>query len=111
MLEGEAVNRIDERASIEYFGGRIPDRMGIILGVLDCTLESISIARRMDGFCKETGLKDFWLVLNKIESEETQSILMDELADPQSNVVGSISYDRELKKRACLETLSLNVRH
>jgi CO dehydrogenase maturation factor len=72
--------------------------MDIILGVLDCTLESVSIARRMDGFCKETGLKDFWLVLNKIESEETESILMDKLADLQSKVIGSISYDQELIK-------------
>jgi len=42
MIEGDAVNLIDMKAGIEHFGRRIPDRMDIILGVLDCTLESVS---------------------------------------------------------------------
>jgi len=98
LIEGGSVNLIDEKAGVEHFGRRIPDRMDIILGVLDCTLESVSIARRMDGFCKETGMKDFWLVLNKIESREIESMLMDRLADLQSKVIGSVPYDQELTK-------------
>ena len=96
MVEGDAVNLIDEKAGIEHFGRRIPDRMDIILGVLDCTLESISIARRMDKFCKQAEIKEFWLILNKIESEKMKSLLMENLGGLKEKVVGSIPYDQEL---------------
>jgi len=96
MVEGDAVNLIDEKAGIEHFGRRIPDRMDIILGVLDCTLESISIARRMDRFCKQAAIKEFWLILNKIESEEIKSMLVDNLAGLKEKVIGSITYDQDL---------------
>jgi len=96
LVEGDAVNLIDEKAGIEHFGRRIPDRIDIILGVLDCTLESVSIARRMDRFCKEAGIEEFQLVLNKIESEEMATLMMDLLGDLGDRVIGSLPYDPEL---------------
>mgnify|MGYP003681894120 CR=1 FL=1 len=98
MVEGDAVNLIDMKAGIEHFGRRIPDRMDIILGVLDYTLESVSIAKRMDKFCREANIKNFYLILNKIGSEEVESMLMDKLADLQEKVIGLIPYDQELIK-------------
>ena len=98
MIEGDAVNLIDMKAGIEHFGRKIPDRMDIILGVLDYTLESVSIAKRMAEFCREAGIKNFWLILNKIGSEEVESLLMDKLATLRDKVIGSISYDQELIK-------------
>ena len=98
MVEGDAVNLIDMKAGIEHFGRKIPDRMDIILGVLDYTLESVSIAKRMAEFCQEAGIKNFWLILNKIGSEEVESMLMDKLVSLQDNVIGSIAYDQELIK-------------
>jgi CO dehydrogenase maturation factor len=96
MLEGDAVNLIDMKAGIEHFGRKIPDRMDIILGVLDYTLESVSIAKRIAGFCQEGGIENFWLILNKIGSEEVKSMLMDKLMNLRNKVIGSISYDQEL---------------
>ena len=96
MVEGEAVNLIDMKAGLEHFGRRIPDRMDIILGVLDYTLESVSIAQRMDEFCRQAGIKDYWLILNKIGSEEVEAILMDKLAGLRDRVIGLIHYDQEL---------------
>ena len=98
MVEGDAVNLIDMKAGIEHFGRKIPDRMDVILGVLDYTLESVSIAKRMAEFCQEAGIKNFWLILNKIGSEEVESLLMDKLVNLQDKVIGSISYDQELIK-------------
>jgi len=98
MVEGDAVNLIDMKAGIEHFGRKIPDRMDVILGVLDYTLESVSIAKRMAEFCQEAGIKDFWLILNKIGSEEVESMLMDKLVNLRDKVIGSISYDQELIK-------------
>ncbi len=98
MVEGDAVNVIDMKAGIEHFGRTIPDRMDVILGVLDYTLESVSIAKRIAEFCQEAGIQDFWLILNKIGSEEVESLLMDKLGNLQGKVIGSISYDQELIK-------------
>ena len=98
MVEGDAVNLIDMKAGIEHFGRKIPDRMDVILGVLDYTLESVSIAKRMAEFCQEAGIKNFWLILNKIGSEEVESMLMDKLVNLRDQVIGSISYDQELIK-------------
>jgi CO dehydrogenase nickel-insertion accessory protein CooC1 len=66
--------------------------------VLDYTLESVSIAKRMAEFCQEAGIKNFWLILNKIGSEEVESLLMDKLVNLRDKVIGSISYDQELIK-------------
>lgn len=98
MVEGDAVNLIDMKAGIEHFGRKIPDRMDVILGVLDYTLESVSIAKRMAEICQEADIKDFWLILNKIGSEEVESMLMDKLVNLRDKVIGSISYDQELIK-------------
>ena len=98
MLQGDAVNLIDMKAGIEHFGRRIPDRMDVILGVLDYTLESVSIAKRMAEFCQEAGIKNFWLMLNKIGSDDVASLLMDKLGDLQEKVIGSILFDQELIK-------------
>ena len=101
MVKGDAVNLIDMKAGIEHFGRKIPDRMDIILGVLDSTLESISIAKRIALFCQEAGVNQFFLVLNKIGSKEIESMLLDKLSTLRDKVIGSIPYDQELVK-ACL---------
>ncbi len=98
MVEGDAVNLIDMKAGIEHFGRRVPDRMDVVLGVLDSTLESVSIAKRMAEFCQQAGIKNFWLILNKIGSDEVESLLMDKLVNLQDKVIGSIPYDQELIK-------------
>ena len=95
-VTGDAVCLIDMKAGIEHFGRKVPDRLDVILGILDYTLESVSIAERMDEFCQEAGIEDFYLVLNKIGSEAVQSILLEKLAGLQRRVIGSIDFDQEL---------------
>ena len=90
------MNLIDMKAGIEHFGRRIPDRMDIILGVLDYTLESVSIAARIAEFCEEAGIRNFWLVLNKIGSPEVEAMLMDKLGSLRERVLGVLSYDQGL---------------
>lgn len=96
MVRGEAVNLIDMKAGIEHFGRGIPHRDDIILGILDYTLESVSIAKRMAVFCQEAGIRDFWLILNKIGSPEVKSLLLEKLGRLRERVLGTLSYDQEL---------------
>ena len=73
--------------------------MDMILVVLDPTLESVSIAKRIEGFCRKSEMKNFWLILNKIGSKEMKSMMMDKLGELKSRVLGSISYDPQLVQR------------
>jgi CO dehydrogenase maturation factor len=100
MIAGDFVSLIDEKAGVEHFGRRIPDRMDMILGVLDCTRESVSIARRISGFAKATGMDNVWLVLNKTESEDMVHQMMSLLGELSGKVIGSLPYKRELVSAA-----------
>ncbi len=96
MVKGDSVNIIDMKAGIEHFGRRVPDRMNAVLGVLDCSLESVSIAKRMDQFRRDAGINNYWLILNKVESRETESLMTDQLGDLRDKVIGSIGYDQKV---------------
>jgi CO dehydrogenase maturation factor len=98
MVEGEAVNLIDMKAGVEHFGRKIPNQMDIILGVMDYTLESVSIAKRVAHFCDEAAMDDYWFILNKIGSGEVESMLMDKLGSLKQRVIGSVPFDQELIK-------------
>jgi CO dehydrogenase maturation factor len=100
MLEDDVVSLIDEKAGVEHFGRRIPDRMDIILGVLDCTRESVSIARRIHGFATEMGTDNAWFVLNKVESQEMSDRMMDLLGELSDKVIGTVPYITDLVKAA-----------
>jgi CO dehydrogenase maturation factor len=98
LIQGKAVNLIDMKAGIEHFGRRIPDRVDIILGVLDCTLESISLAKRMDRLCRQAGISDYWLILNKVGAPEVKAMLIDKLGGLRQRVIAAIPYEQELIK-------------
>ena len=92
LIEDAVVSLIDEKAGVEHFGRRIPDRMDIILSILDCTRESVSIARRISGFAKEIQTENAWFVLNKAESKAMEAQMMDLLGELGTRVIGSVPY-------------------
>lgn len=92
LIEDPVVSLIDEKAGVEHFGRRIPDRMDIILGILDCTRESVSIARRISGFGPEMHTHHLWFVLNKAESNAMADQMMDLLGELSTKVIGSVPY-------------------
>lgn len=98
IASGDAVSIIDMKAGVEHFGRGIPHSLDIVLGVLDYTLESVSIARRMAEFCHQGGIENYWLILNKIGSDEIESMILDKLGDLHHRVIGSIHFDQDLIK-------------
>lgn len=90
LIEDAVISLIDEKAGVEHFGRRIPDRMDIVLGILDCTRESVSIARRISGFAKEMQTENVWFVLNKAESQAIEAQMMGLLGELSTRVVGSV---------------------
>jgi CO dehydrogenase maturation factor len=100
LIEDAVVSLIDEKAGVEHFGRRIPDRMDIILGILDCTRESVSIARRISGFAKEMQTENVCFVLNKAESEAMEAEMLDLLGELGTRVIGSVPYITGLAQAA-----------
>jgi CO dehydrogenase maturation factor len=96
VTAGDAVNLIDMKAGIEHFGRRIPDRVDVIIGVLDYTLESVSIAKRMAEFCHEAHIENFWLILNKLVSAEVESMLTGKLGALKGKIIGALPFDHNL---------------
>jgi CO dehydrogenase maturation factor len=92
LIEDAIVSLIDEKAGVEHFGRRIPDRMDIILGILDCTRESVSIARRISGFAKAMQAENVWFVLNKVESQAMEARMMELLEELSARVIGSVPH-------------------
>lgn len=77
--------------------------MDVVLGVLDTTLESVSIARRMAELCREGNIGNYWLVLNKVASGAMEQILMNRLGGLQNRVLGKIPYDEEVLMAGLME--------
>lgn len=100
VVAGPSVTVIDEKAGVEHFGRRIPDRVDVILGVLDCTRESVSIARRMMDFAADTGKGNVWFVLNKVATPEMSATMRGLLGDIAGRVIAEVPYLPQLAERA-----------
>lgn len=96
IVKGAYVNLIDTKAGVEHFGRKISENVDIILLVLDPTLESISIAKRVNSFCEEIEMKNFWLVLNKIRSKEIESQMRNRLGKLSDKIIGAIQCDAKI---------------
>ncbi len=57
---------IDAAAGVEHFGRRVDGDCDMIIGVVDPTFESFSLAKQMEGMAERAGVEIFF-VLNKID--------------------------------------------
>ncbi|MEA3293094.1 MAG: hypothetical protein U9P88_01315 [Patescibacteria group bacterium] len=98
IVNGEQVNLIDAKAGVEHFGRRMEDNIDVILTILDPTFESISIAKRVAGFCREMGTENFWFILNKIKSKDIEKIIINKLGELENRIIGAVRCDSEIIK-------------
>ena len=104
IVGDDVVSLIDEKAGVEHFGRRIPDRMDVVLGVLDCTRESVSIARRMSKFAMAMRNRNVWFVLNKVESAAMAARMLELLGELSTRVIGQVPYVPQLAQAALAGT-------
>jgi CO dehydrogenase maturation factor len=104
LVADDVVSLIDEKAGVEHFGRRIPDRMDMVLGVLDCTRESVSIARRMSQFALAMRNRNVWFILNKVESPDMAARMLELLGELGSRVIGQVPYVPTLAQAALAGT-------
>jgi CO dehydrogenase maturation factor len=99
LVQGDWVTLIDMKAGVEHFGRRVPDTMDEIITVLDPTLESVSIAKRVERFCREMSREHFWFVINKVDSPEIESLMEERLGDLRDHVIARVGYDPALPRK------------
>ncbi|NCF75348.1 MAG: adenylyl-sulfate kinase [Xanthomonadaceae bacterium] len=100
MVKGDYVNLIDAPAGVEHFGRGISKNVDILILVLDPTFESISIAKRVNDFCKDIKMQNFWLILNKIKSKKVESQMMNKLGKLKNRVIGTVQCDSKIIESA-----------
>lgn len=100
VVEDDVVSLIDEKAGVEHFGRCIPDRMDIVLGILDCTRESVSIARRISRFGVQMHTANIWFVLNKVESSDMAAQLINLLAELSARDISAVPHIAGLAQAA-----------
>lgn len=96
------------RGGLERFGRRTPDSMDIILCIIDPTFEAVSIAKKVADFCKRIDMQNFWFIINKVDSNELKSIIMKELGELKTKILGTVSYDYGLSSRQIKGDLSIS---
>lgn len=98
IVRGDQVLLIDVEAGIEHFGRGVEQNVDVILVVADPTFESLLIAEKVTSLSKQMGKDLVWIILNKIQSEEMQSLMLDDLKKRNVSTLGVIHYDSALEK-------------
>lgn len=102
MVQGEAAQLIDTKAGVEHFGRRIPDRVDLLVTVLDLTLESVSIAARVARFCEAAGIDRLFFVVNKVGAPEATALFLDKLGPEGERVIGYVPFDPRVQEASLL---------
>jgi CO dehydrogenase maturation factor len=104
IVAGDWVTLIDVEAGIEHFGRGVEKNVDIVLVVADPTFESFLIAEKVSGFCRDMGKEMAWAIVNKVQSEETESVMIDELKKKKANTIGKVHHDPEIGKTGLMGT-------
>jgi len=95
-LKENEVAIVDMEAGVEHFGRGVGMGLDSVLAVVDPSFESIIIAERVKKISAEMEIGDVWAILNKVNSEEVEAKLREELAKRDIAVIGSVRYDPEI---------------
>jgi len=101
-LKDSEMTIVDMEAGVEHFGRGVDTSIDEVLTVVEPSLESITLAERVNGLAAGSGVGNSWAVLNKVTSHEMESKLKEELDKRGIAVIGAIPYDPELFE-ACFE--------
>jgi CO dehydrogenase maturation factor len=93
---------VDMEAGVEHFGRGVETSIDDVLVVVEPSLESITLAERVNSLAAGSGVSNTWAVLNKVSSDEMAWKLKEELSKRGVVVAGAIHDDREVFE-ACFE--------
>jgi len=103
---GDEILIADMEAGIEHFGRGLEAGVDGVIGVVEPSLESVSLARKVMEMTQAAGSAFYGAVLNKIGSGEQEQLVMKRLSESGVPVIGSIGFHESLQA-ACLEGKAL----
>jgi CO dehydrogenase maturation factor len=101
-LKDKEIAIVDMEAGVEHFGRGVETSIDGVLVVVEPSLESITLAERVNSLATGSGVRETWAVLNKISSDRMASKLKEKLAERGIRVIGAIHNAPEIFE-ACFE--------
>ena len=101
-LKDKEITIVDMEAGVEHFGRGVETSIDNVLIVVEPSLESITLAERIDRLAGGSGVSNTWAILNKVSSEEMDLKLSEEMSKKDIRVIGTIHSDPEIFE-ACFE--------
>ena len=95
-LAEDEIAIVDMEAGVEHFGRGVDTSIDSILIVVEPPLESVNVGQKIHELASGIGIKNVWVVLNKVPSEEIGIRLKTELQERNIEVVGCIYFDTDI---------------
>ena len=89
-------------AGVEHFGRGVETSVDCVLVVVEPSVDSLEVARKIKELANQIQIGDVWAVLNKISSEEIAHRLTAHLNKEGISVISSIHHSPEIFE-SCLE--------
>jgi len=101
-LEADEVAIVDLEAGVEHFGRGVETSVDCVLVVVEPSVDSLEVAKKIKELASQIQIADVWAILNKITSEEIADKLTAHLNKEDIGVIGSIRQTPEIFE-SCLE--------
>jgi CO dehydrogenase maturation factor len=101
-LEPDEVAIVDLEAGVEHFGRGVETSVDCVLVVVEPSVDSLEVAKKIKELANQIQIADVWAILNKITSEEIADRLTARLNKDGISVIGSIRQTPEIFE-SCLE--------
>jgi len=101
-LEPDEIALIDLEAGVEHFGRGVETSVDCVLVVVEPSVDSLEVAKKIKELANQIQIADVWAVLNKITSEEIADRLTAHLNNEGISVISSIHHSPEIFE-SCLE--------
>jgi CO dehydrogenase maturation factor len=101
-LEADEVAIVDLEAGVEHFGRGVETSVDCVLVVVEPSVDSLEVAKKIKNLANQIQIADVWAILNKITSEEIADRLTAHLNKEGISVIGSIRQTPEIFE-SCLE--------
>ncbi len=105
LAEGE-IMLVDTEAGVEHFGRGVEAGADMVLSVVEPSLESITLARKVKELSAASGTRYAGAILNKFSSPEQADYMRGRLEDAGVPILGAIELRPEIQA-ACLEGRAL----
>jgi len=93
IVERDEVVVVDMEAGVEHLGRGTANQVDIMLIVADSSRKSLEIAKKISGLAHEAGIKNVFVVGNKVRDPEEKKLITDFTEKNELSLLALIPYD------------------